>query len=69
MRDTLEEFFGQFKETEDTKVEINDGDDVAEDEDFDDSIFDKEENNNTFNDWDARFYNDNGEYGVVDHKN
>jgi hypothetical protein len=47
MKDTLEEFFDQFKVTKDTKVETNNEDDVTDDDDLDDSKFDEEENNNT----------------------
>ena len=48
-----------FKEIEDTKVETIDEDNVLENEDSNDFKFDEEENNNTNDDWDARFNNDN----------
>lgn len=52
----------------DTNAKTNKGDREAEDEDSDDFQCNKEENNNIGDKWDARFYNYNGEYGVVDDK-
>lgn len=40
----------------------------TKEDDLNDSECDKEESNNTDNNWDARFYNDNIEYDVVDNK-
>ena len=56
------------KTPEDTKLETNGGDNEVKDEDEDNSRFNKEENHDTNNNLDARFYNNNKEYGVVDNK-
>ena len=66
LQEPLEEFFEQFKEAENRDVKTNKemmkhrmGDQIT-------PKFKNEEKTTTKKDWDARFYNDNKKYDVVD---
>ena len=68
IRDPLDELLKRFKKIENTKLETNNEDNIINNEDLDKFEFDKDENSNINNVWNARFYNDNKDYGVVDNK-
>ena len=66
LKDLLEEFLEQFKDPKDIKVETSKACDETNDEDLEDSEFDKRKETPQTTTRDARFYNNNIEHGVVD---